>query len=120
MLIEIHDKVRHFGTFCRVAFVNFTDEIGPKRAEMSAKTGTYEKKMTRCFIFLFANETKGTFCLFNYGIPSIQPKTSHQSKLSMKTADQIRKLYSSEIDQNLRGAVFHQGKLVQRTDQGGQ
>ena len=25
--------------------------------------------------------------------PSIQPKTSHQSNLSMKTADQIRKLF---------------------------
>ena len=58
---------------------------------MSAKTGTYKKKMTQCFIFLFANETKATFCVFQPWNPSIQPKASDQSDLSMKTADQIRK-----------------------------
>ena len=26
--IEIHDKVRHVGTICRVAIVNLTDQIG--------------------------------------------------------------------------------------------
>ena len=93
MLIEIHDKVRHVGTICRVAIVNLTDQIGPKRVEMSAKTGTNRKKMTQCFIFLFANETKGTLCASRPSNPSIQPKTSHQSNLNMKTADQIMELF---------------------------
>ena len=81
------------GTICRVTFVNHTDQIGPKQVKMTAKTATYKKKMTQCFIFLFANETKGTFCVFQPWNPSVQPKTSHQSNLSMKTADQIRKLF---------------------------
>ena len=76
MLIEIHDEIRHGGTICRVAIVNLTDQIGPKRVEMS--TGTNKKKMTQCFIFLFANETKGAFCVSQPGNPSIQFKTSHQ------------------------------------------
>ena len=63
MLIEIHDKMRHGGTICRVAVANLTDQIGPKRVEMSAKTGTNKKKMTQCFIFLSANETKGAICV---------------------------------------------------------
>ena len=46
ILIEIHDKVWHVGTICRVAFVNLTDQTGPKRVEMSEKTCTYKKKMT--------------------------------------------------------------------------
>ena len=99
MLIEIHDKVRHVGTICRVAIL--TDQIGPKRVEMSAKTGTNKKKMTQSFIFLFANETKGTFCVSQPRIPSIQSETSNQPNLSMKTAGNC-----SEIDQNLRGGVF--------------
>ena len=78
MLIKIHDKVRHVGTICRVAIVNLTDQIGPKRVEMSAKTGTNKKKMTQCFIFLLANKTKGTFCVSQLRNLSIQPKTSHQ------------------------------------------
>ena len=69
MLIEIYDKMRHVGTICRVAFVDLTDQIGPKRVEMSAKTGTYE-----CFIFLFASKTKGTFCVFQPWNPFIQPR----------------------------------------------
>ena len=64
MLIEIHDKVQHVGIICRVAILNLTDQIGPKRVEMSTKTGTYKKKMTQRFIFLYANDTKGTFCVF--------------------------------------------------------
>ena len=38
MLIEIYDKMRHGGTISRVAVVNLTNQIGPKRVEMSAKT----------------------------------------------------------------------------------
>ena len=30
ILIEIHEKVRHVGTICRVAIVNLTDQIGLK------------------------------------------------------------------------------------------
>ena len=56
MLIEIHDKVQNVGTICRVAIVNLTDQIVPKRVEMLAKTGTNKKKITRCFIFLFVNK----------------------------------------------------------------
>ena len=93
VLVEIHDKMRHGGTICRVAIVNLTNQIGPKRAEMSAKTGTNKKKMTQCFIFLFANETKGACCVSQPRNPSIQSKTSHQANLRMKTADQIRKLF---------------------------
>ena len=36
-------------TICRVASVNLTDQTGPKTVEMSAKTGTYKKKMTQYF-----------------------------------------------------------------------
>ena len=97
MLIEIHDKVRHVGTICRVAIVNLTDQIGPKRVEMSAKTGTNKNKVTQCFIFLFANEAKGVFCVFQPWNPSIQPKRSRQSNLSMKTADQIRELFRNRL-----------------------
>ena len=63
MLVEIHDKMRHEGTICRIAIVNLTDQIGPKRVEMSAKACTNKKKMTQCFIVLFSNETKGAFCV---------------------------------------------------------
>ena len=97
MLIDIHDKVRHAGIICRVAIVNLTDQIRPKRVEMSYKQKD-KKKMTQCLIFLFANETKGTFCVFQPRNPSIQPKTSHQSNLSMKTADQIRELYRTRAN----------------------
>ena len=101
------------GTICRVALVNLTDQTGPKRVEMSAKTGTYE-----CFIFLFANKTKGAFCVFQPWNPSIQPKTSYQSNVSMKTADQIRKLFRNRP--KLARGCFFQCKLAQRIDQGGQ
>ena len=60
----IYDKVRHVNTICRFAFVNLTDQIGPELVEMSAKTGTYEKTMTQCFVFLLTDETKGTICVF--------------------------------------------------------
>ena len=93
MLIEIHDKMRHVGTIFKVAIVNLTDQIGSKRVEILAKTGTNKKKMTQCLIFLFANETKGAFCVSQPRNPSIESKTSHQSNLSMKTADQIRELF---------------------------
>ena len=60
-LIEIHNKVRHVGTIFRVVIVNLTDQNGPKRVE----AGTNEKKMTQCFIFLFANETKAARLYFS-------------------------------------------------------
>ena len=61
-----------------------------------------QNEMTQCFIFLFANDTKGTFYVSQPQNPSIQPKTSHQSNLGMKTAYQIGDRNCSEIDQNLR------------------
>ena len=54
---------------------------------------------------MFANETKGTFCVFQPWNPSIQPKTSYQSNLRLNQG--------TEINQNLGGDVF-QGKLTQR------
>ena len=79
------------GTIHRVAFVNLTVQVYPKQIEM------LPKKMTQCFIFLFANETKGTFCVFQPWNPSTQPKNSHQSNLSMKTADQMRELFRNDV-----------------------
>ena len=110
MLIKIHDKMRRVGTICRVAIVNLTDQIGPKRVEMSAKTGTNKKKMTQCFIFVFANETKGAFCVPKPRNRSIQFKTCHQSNLSMKTADKIRELFKNRP--KLARTTFHSRRIA--------
>ena len=62
--------------------------------------------MTQCFIFLFANETKGIFCVFDPVNSCIQPKTSQQSNLSITTADQIGELF-----RNRPGRCFFKGSL---------